>query len=95
MEARNYVCAVLSTALTVLDPMDSSPLDSFVHGILQARILEWVAILSSRGSSRPRDPTWVSYVAGRIFTAEPLGKPILCLSRPVQSLSHVRLFVTP
>lgn len=40
MEARNYVCAVLSTALTVWDPMDSSPLDSFVHGILQARIME-------------------------------------------------------
>ena len=38
-----------------------------VHGILQARILEWVAIPFSRGSSRPRDETWVSLTAGRFF----------------------------
>ena len=37
-------------------------------GILQARILQWVAISSSRGSSRPRDWTWVSHIAGRLFT---------------------------
>ena len=51
---------------------------SSVCGILQARILEWVVMLSSRGSSWPRDRTCVSYVswiAGRFFTAEPLGKP--------------------
>ena len=41
---------------------------SFVHGILQARILEWVAISSSRGSSLLRDWTWVSCIAGRFFT---------------------------
>ena len=41
---------------------------SFVHGILQARILEWVAISSSRVSSQPRDWTWVSCIAGRLFT---------------------------
>ena len=41
---------------------------SSVHGILQARILEWVAIPFSRGSSRPRDQTWVSWTAGRFFT---------------------------
>ena len=40
-------------------------------GILQARILEWVAISFSRGSSRPRDRTWVSCIAGRLFTTEP------------------------
>ena len=40
---------------------------SSVHGILQARILEWVAIPFSRGSSQPRDRTWVSYIAGRFF----------------------------
>ena len=50
------------------DPVDSSPPDSSVHGILQARILEWVAISFSRGSSRPRDQTHVSRVAGRFFT---------------------------
>ena len=41
---------------------------SSVHGILQARILEWVAMPSSRGYSQPRDWTWVSHIAGRFFT---------------------------
>ena len=48
---------------TLCDPMDYSPLGSSVHGILQARILEWVAMSSSRGSSWPRDQTHVSYVS--------------------------------
>ena len=46
--------SVLQSCLTVCDPMDCSPPDSPVHGILQARILEWVATPSCRGSSRPR-----------------------------------------
>ena len=50
------------------DPMDCSPPGSSVHGISQARILEWVAIPFSRGSSRPRVWTWVSCIAGRFFT---------------------------
>ena len=50
-----------------LRPMDCSPPNSSVHVILQARILEWVAISISRGSSRPRDWTQVSHVAGRRF----------------------------
>ena len=49
------------------DPMDCSPPGSSVHGILQARILEWVAISFSRGSSRPRDRTQFSHIAGRRF----------------------------
>ena len=49
------------------EPMDHSLPDSFVHGILQARILEWVAILFSRESSWPRDWTWVFCIAGRFF----------------------------
>ena len=49
--------------------MDCSPPDSSVHGILQERILEWVAISSSRGSSQPRDQSQVSCIAGRFFTA--------------------------
>ena len=44
--------------------MDCSPPDFSVHGVLQARILEWVAIPFSRGSSQPRDRTWVSHIAG-------------------------------
>ena len=49
--------------LTLCDPMDGSPSGSSVHGILQSRILEWVAVPSSRGSSWPRDWTCVSYVS--------------------------------
>ena len=49
-------------------PMDCSLLGSFVHGVFQARILQWVAISSSRGSSHPRNETQVSSVAGRLFT---------------------------
>ena len=52
-----------------LPPMDCSPPGSSVHGILQARILEWVAILFSRGPSQPRDRTGVSCIAGRFFTS--------------------------
>ena len=44
------------------------PPGSCVHGISQARILEWVAVPSSRGSSQPRDQTWVSCIAGEFFT---------------------------
>ena len=49
------------------------------HGILQARILEWVVISFSRGSSRPRDRPWVSCIAGRFFflLCESPGKPML------------------
>ena len=47
--------------------MDCSPLGSSIHGVLQARMLEWVAISYSRGSSQPRDRTWVSHIAGRFF----------------------------
>ena len=63
-------CPVLVTQLCLIlcDPRDYSPPMSSVHGILQARILEWVAISFSRGSSQPRDWTWVSCIAGRIFT---------------------------
>ena len=54
--------------LTFCDTMDCNPPGSSVHGILQARILEWVAIPFSRGSSQPRDWTQVSCNEGRFFT---------------------------
>ena len=54
--------------LILCDPMAYSPPGSSVHDILQARMLEWVAIPFSRGSSWPRDWTWVSCIAGRFFT---------------------------
>ena len=56
------------SCLTLCDPTNCSPPVSSVHEILQARILEWVAIPFSRRSSRPRDQTEVSCVAGRFFT---------------------------
>ena len=55
------------SCLTLCDPMDYSPSGSSAHGVLQGRILEWVAIPCSRGSSRPRDGTQVSCTAGRLF----------------------------
>ena len=63
------VC-VLVTQLcpTLCDPMDCSPPDSSVHGILQARILEQVAIPFSRGSFQPKNQTQVFWIAGRFFT---------------------------
>ena len=56
---------------TLCNPMDCSPPGSFVHGILQARILEWVAISFSRASSQPRDLTQISRIAGKLLTVEP------------------------
>ena len=75
----NTRAQALQSCLTLCNPMDCSPLGSSVHGILQARILEWVAMPSSKGSSRPRDRThisWISCTAGGFFTAEPPGKPV-------------------
>ena len=74
---------LLQLCLTLCDPMHWSPPCSSVHGIFQSRILEWVAMFSSRGSSLPRDQTHISYVSciGRsFFTTSPTGKPKLTLS---------------
>ena len=60
---------VTQSCLTLCDPMDSSLPGFSVHGILQTRILEWVAVVFSRGSSQPRDRTQVSHVAGGFFTS--------------------------
>ena len=59
---------VSQLCLTLCGPMDCSLPGSPVHGIFQARVLEWAAISFSRGSSRPRDRTWVSRIVGRHFT---------------------------
>ena len=59
---------VAQSSLTLCNPMDCSPPGSFVHGILQARILEWVLIPFSRGSSQLRVTTQVSHIAGRFFS---------------------------
>ena len=58
---------VAQSCPTLCDPIDCSPQGSSVHGILQARILEWVAVPFSKGSSQPRDWIHVSHTAGRFF----------------------------
>ena len=64
-----FILLVIITQLcsALCDPMDCSPPGPSVLGILQARILEWVAIPFSRGSSRPTDQTWLSSIAGRFY----------------------------
>ena len=67
----------------------NSPPESSVHGILQAKTLEWVAMPSSRRSSWPRDWTHVSYsscIAGRFFTTEPSGKLLYTLVNRINQL---------
>ena len=67
---------VAQSCMTLCDPMDCSPPGSSVHGILHARILEWVAIPSFRGSSGPRDRTQESGIAGDSLPSEPPGKTL-------------------
>ena len=67
----------LQLCLTFCNSTDHSPKGSSVHGILQARILEWVAISFSRVSSQPKDQTCISCNAGRFFTTGPQGKPVV------------------
>ena len=70
-----HACSVPWLCLTLCNTMDCSPPGFSVHGISQARTLEWVVISSFRGSSRFRDRTWVSCIAGGFLTVEPAGKP--------------------
>ena len=74
MKAHNTVqevkVKVAQSCLTLCDPMDYT-----VNGILQARILEWVAFPSCRGSSQPRDRTQVSCIVGRLYQLSHQGSP--------------------
>ena len=58
----------VAQSVRLCNPMDCSLPCSSIHEIFQARVLEWVAISSSRGSSQPRSQTQVSCIAGRLFT---------------------------
>ena len=80
---------VTQLCLTVCDPMDYSPPGFSVHGILQARILEWVAIPFSRGSSLCRDQTQVSCIAGRCFTVWAPGKSETALLLRSENLREI------
>ena len=70
-------------------------MDCTVHGILQARILEWVAFPFSRGSSQPRDQTQVSLSAGRFFTSGATGDPYELDLLLLSHVSCVRLCAAP
>ena len=70
-----HACSGAKSCPTVWDPMDYSLPGSSVHGISQARILEWDGISFSRGFSWPRDWTWISCIGRWIFISKPPGKP--------------------
>ena len=68
---------VTQSCRTLCNPMDCSSTGSSVPGILQTRILEWVAIPFSRGSSQPKDWTYISCISRQFFTTEPPRKPMI------------------
>ena len=72
------VCLVTQSCPTLWDPMDCSPPGSSIRGIFQARVLEWVAMPSSRGSYKPRDQTQVSCIAGGSFTSQATREAVVC-----------------
>ena len=69
----HHACSGAQSRPTLSDPTDCSPPGSSFHGVFQARVLERIAISSSRGSSRPRDQIHLSCVSS--LPAEPSGKP--------------------
>ena len=75
------LCLVAQSCLILFDPMDCSQPGSSVHGDSPTRILEWLAMPSSRGSSQPRVQTQVSCIAGRFFT--------LWATREVLTVTHL------
>ena len=86
------VCEVAQLCPTLCDTVDCSPPGSSLHGILQARILEWIAISFSRGSSQPRDGTWVSCIAGRRFTLYSKACTETGMPKPRVSAAHQRVY---
>ena len=78
---------VTQSCLTLFDPMDC-----IVHGILQVRILEWLAFPFSRGSSQPKDWTQVSHIAGRFLTSwatkEAYTYALICLNN-MNAIKHL------
>ena len=75
----------LQSYSTLCDPIDWSPPGSSVYGTLQAKLLEWVVMPFSRGSSRLRVQTRGSCLAGRFFTTEPPRKPSLTVNQTQNS----------
>ena len=80
---------VVQSCRTLCNPMDCRPPGSSVHGISQARILEWVATSFSRGTSWPRDWTQVSRIAGRHFTLWATREAIRSREGPYSNMTGV------
>ena len=82
-----YVCVLVTqSCLTLCNPVDCSPPGSSVHGILQARMLEWVAVPFSTGSSQLWDQTQVSCIAGIFFTDWVTRKACVLVQQQVPGL---------
>ena len=73
-------------------PILCNPMNDMVHGILQARILEWVAFPFSRESSQTRDRTQVSHIAGRFLTSWAIREVHMCLNNEIKPGYHIRKF---
>ena len=81
--SENKVKVKVKSCPTFCDPMDRNLPGSSVHGISQARVLEWVAISFSKGFSRPSNRTWVSRIAGRRLPSEPQDEGKARVSNPI------------
>ena len=88
------VCLVAKACPTLCDPMDCSLPEFSVLGILQARILEWVAVFFSRGSSWSKDWTCISCTGGGFFNAEPPEKPIYMCAYVLRNI-YIYILKTP
>ena len=82
---------VTQSCMILCDPADCSLPSFSIHGILQARILEWVAIPSFRGSFQPRDQTQVSASQADSLLSEPPGKPSFFIWTGVKKKSELHL----
>ena len=95
--ARMHVCVHVLTQLhpTLCDPRDCGPPGSSVHVILQARILEWVAISYSKGSSQPREQTQVTCIVRQILSITVLpGKPVCMYTRAHSHICSISLYLS-
>ena len=85
---------VAQSCLTLFNPMDYSPPGSSVHGILQARLLEWVAIPFSRGSSYPGIESQSLALQADFLPSELSGKPDVCMCTYVYMYNWITLLYT-
>ena len=94
---RLLLCLVIQSYLTLCKPIDCSLPASSVHGILQTRILEWVAMLFSRGSSQSRDQTQDPALQADSLPSEASGRPIpldrFCFFLPLSHLLKPNLSI--